>query len=240
VNTAFADRYLPGQDAVGKRLGSGGDGPLDIEIIGLAETGKYATLGEDPRPFVWLEADRAAPALLSLVVRGGRDVGRLAQPIRRIVGELDPDVAVTGVVVADQHLAFALLPQKAGAWLLGLFGLLGLALAALGVYGVMAYSVNQRTREFGVRLALGARTRDVTRMVVRQGMVVAAIGLVIGLVLAAVASRLLRFLLFDVAPLDLITFASVSTLVLAVALLANWLPARRVARVDPLTALRAE
>jgi len=240
VNAAFVDHYLPGQNAVGKRLSSGTGDPLEIEIVGVAETGKYVSLGEDPRRFVWLAADQRPLGIFSLVVRGGDDVARLAQPIRRLVAELDPDVAVTGVVAADQHLAYALLPQKVGAWLLGLFGLLGLALAALGVYGVMAYAVNQRTREFGIRLALGAHTRDVIRMVLHRGMTVAGAGLLAGLALAAATARLLRFLLFDVAPLDPLTFVAVAALVGAVALLANWLPARRTARVDPLEALRAE
>jgi putative ABC transport system permease protein len=238
VNEAFARHYLPGQNPLGKRLGGGGSDPLVIEIIGVAETGKYVSLGEDPLPFVWLAADQRPPSFVTLVVRGSSNTAALAQPIRRLVADVDPDAAVTTVALANQHLSFALLPQKIGAWMLGLFGLLGLALAALGIYGVMAYAVNQRTREFGVRLALGARTQDVTRMVLRQGMIVAAIGGVIGLGLAAAVTRLMGFLLFDVKPLDPTTFATVAAIVFGVALLANWLPARRTAKVDPLKALR--
>jgi ABC-type antimicrobial peptide transport system permease subunit len=115
---------------------------------------------------------------------------------------------------------------------------LGLALAALGLYGVMAYSVNQRTREFGLRLALGARTQDITMMVVRQGMIAAVIGGLAGLGLAAAASRFMQFVLFDVPPLDPVTFVGVTIVVFAVAFVANWLPARRTAKVDPLQALR--
>jgi putative ABC transport system permease protein len=186
---------------------------------------------------VWLAADQWPSAFFTLVVRAP-NAPSLAQPIRRLVAQIDADVAVTGVALANQHLAYALLPQKVGAWLLGLFGLIGLALAAVGVYGVMAYFVNQRTREFGLRMALGARTRDVTTMIIRQGMIVAGIGGLIGLGLAAAVTRLMQFLLFDVAPLDAVTFAGVSIVVFAVALLANWLPARRTAQVDPLRALR--
>ena len=242
VNEAFVSRYLKGQDPLGKRLSDGGDDPLYMQIIGVAENGKYVSLREETRPFVWLSADQRAggPGFLVLLVRGGERVGRLAQPIRRLVAELDPDVAVTNVLVTDQHLSYALLPQRVGAWLLGLFGLLGLALASLGVYGVMAYAVNQRTREFGVRLALGAYTQDVIRMVVRQGMVVAVAGAAIGMALAAATTRLLRFLLVGVNPLDPVTFTGVMTAVLAVAFVANWLPARRTALVDPLQALRSE
>jgi ABC-type antimicrobial peptide transport system permease subunit len=144
------------------------------------------------------------------------------------------------MAIADQHLSFVLLPQRTGAWLLGLFGALGLALAALGVYGVMAYSVNQRTREFGIRLALGARPGDLTRMVLRQGMIACVIGGAIGLALAAGVSRLIRFLLFGVEPLDPMTFVGVATLVFGTALLANWLPARRTAKTDPLEFLRLD
>jgi predicted permease len=242
VNAAFAARYLPGQDPIGKRLGDGPGDQLYMEIVGVAENGKYVSLGEEPRPFVWLAASqqRGESPFLSLVVRGDANVAALARPLRRLVAELDPDVAVTDVVIADQHLAFALLPQKVGAWLLGLFGLLGLGLAALGVYGVTAFAVNQRTHEFGVRLALGAQHQALTRMVVRQGMVVAGSGAASGLVLAGATSRLLTALLYDVPALDPITFAGVTALVLAVAFIANWLPARRTARLDPLRALRFE
>ena len=240
VNEAFVQRYLPGQDPLGKRLGRGGDQPLDIEIIGLAEDGKYVTLAEEPLPFVWLGADRRPPAFMTLVVRGAAHPGALTQPIRQAVAEVDPDAAITTVAFANQHLAFALLPQRVGALLLSLFGLLGLSLAALGIYGVMAYAVTQRTREFGIRLALGARAADITRMVVRQGMTVAAMGGAVGLVLAAVATRLMRFLLFDVAPLDPATFAGVTLIVAAAAFVANWLPARRSARVEALLALRSD
>lgn len=237
VNEAFAARYLAGQDPLGKRLNPNGDRPL--EIIGVAENGKYVSLGEDPRPFVWRAADQwPSSPFLALVVHAPSAPGALAQPIRRLIAEIDPDVAVTGIATADQHLAFALLPQKVGAWLLGLFGVLGLALAALGLYGVMAYSVNQRTREFGLRLALGARTQDITMMVVRQGMIAAVIGGLAGLGLAAAASRFMQFVLFDVPPLDPVTFVGVTIVVFAVAFVANWLPARRTAKVDPLQALR--
>jgi putative ABC transport system permease protein len=240
VNEAFVQRYLPEQDPIGKRLGNGGDQPLDIEIIGLVEDGKYVTLGEEPLPFVWLGADRRPPAFMTLVVRGAAHPGALTQPVRQAIAEVDPEVAITTVALANQHLAFALLPQRLGALLLGLFGLLGLSLAALGIYGVMAYSVTQRTREFGIRLALGARAADITRMVVRQGMWIAAIGGVVGLLLAAAVTRLMQFLLFDVAPLDPATFAGVTLIVAVAAFIANWLPARRTARVDPLMALRSE
>jgi predicted permease len=238
VNQAFVRQYLGDGTAIGTRLGRGGNDPLTIEIVGVAEDGRYRTLGEAVRPFVWLAADQNAAGFTTLVVHAGGDLAAVRRAVAAAVAEIEPDAAVTNVASAEEHLAFALLPQRAGAWLLGLFGLLGLALAALGIYGVMAYAVSRRSREIGIRLALGARPGDVVRMVVRQGMRVAAIGAVIGFATAAGVSRLLGFLLFDVAPLDVPTFAGVAAVVASVTLLANWLPARRTARVDPVRALR--
>jgi len=237
VNQAFIDRYMNGRDPIGRRLGNG-SGPLDIEIVGLAPTGKYVSLGEDPVPFVWLSSSQAAAVSSTIVIRVDGAVAPAASAIRGIVGDIDPSVAVTSIGTAGQQLAFALLPQRIGAWLLGLFGALGLTLAMVGIYGVMAFAVSRRTREIGVRLALGARSADVVRMVVVQGMRVATIAALAGTILAAGAAQLLRFLLFDTQPLDPPTFVGVIGLVLGVSLLANWLPARRTAAVDPVDALR--
>ncbi|MQA91117.1 MAG: FtsX-like permease family protein [Gemmatimonas sp.] len=237
VNEAFVRRYLSGQDPLGKRLLSGGD---SFTVVGVAEDGKYRWLGEDPQPFVWRAADQwpSAEDALTIVVRAGADAGALAQPVRQIVADVAPNDAITDVAIGDQHLSISLLPQRIGAWLLGLFGALGLGLAALGIYSVMAYAVSQRTREFGIRLALGARMADITKMVVGQGMVVCAIGGAVGLILAAGATQLMQFLLFGVSPLDPVTFGVVVALVFAVTLLANWLPALRTAKADPLESLR--
>ena len=135
---------------------------------------------------------------------------------------------------------YALLPQRAGASLLGLFGVLGLALAALGTYGVMAYAARRRAHEIGVRMALGAHSSDIVRMVVRQGMTLAALGGVVGLGIAAALSRLLGFLLFGIEPLDPVAFAAAAAVVAAVTLLANWLPARRSAAVSPISVLKGD
>jgi putative ABC transport system permease protein len=240
VNEAFVRRYLAGEDAIGKRLNRGGDAPLDIEIIGLVADGKYRSIGEEPLPFVWLASDQDASGAATLIVHTPGALGPVSDAVRRIVAEIEPDVAVTNVLTADQHLAFALLPQRVGAWLLGLFGGLGLALASLGIYGVMAYTVSRRTREIGIRLALGALPGDVVGMVVRQGMTVAAIAGAIGLAIAAGVSRLLVFVLFGIPPLDPVTFLGVAAAVTAVTLIANWLPARRTTNVNPVAALRQE
>jgi predicted permease len=239
VNDAFVRRYMGGQNPVGKRLGLGGGGPLTMEIVGVTSTGKYVSLGEEPLPFVWLSSDLTG-MFSTVVVHADGGLGPVVEGVRRIVGELDPSVAVTNVTTATEHLAFALLPQRTGAWLLGLFGALGLALAALGIYGVMAYAVSRRTREIGVRLALGAAPSDVVSMVVRQGMRVALTGATIGILIALGTARFISFLLFDTRAIDPVTFAGVTAVVLAVSFLANWLPARRTIRIDPLRALRQE
>jgi predicted permease len=238
VNEAFAARYFDGADPIGKRLGRGD--ALDIEIVGLARTGRYRSLGEEPLPFVWLASDQSPAGYMTLIVHGSGPLAPVGEAVRRILTEIAPDVAITNMLTADEHLAFALLPQRLGAWLLGLFGVLGLALASLGIYAVMAYSVSRRSREIGVRMALGARRADVVRMVVRQGMTVAAVGGALGLIAAGGISRLLTFLLFGVQPLDPVTFVGVAAAVGATTLLANWLPARRTAGVDPVRALRQE
>ena len=240
VNEAFVRRYLGAADPIGRRLGSGGNSDLDIEIVGLARDGKYRSLTEQPLPFVWLAADQRSASFMTLIVYSAGPLAPVNDAVRGIVAEIEPDAAITNVLTADQHLGFALLPQRIGAWLLGLFGVLGLALAALGIYAVMAYAVSRRQREIGVRLALGARPADVVRMVIRQGMTVAVIGAGIGLVAAAAISRLITFLLFGVDPLDPATFLGVGLLVAGVTLLANWLPARRSAAVQPARALRQD
>ncbi|MGH7503695.1 MAG: ABC transporter permease [Longimicrobiales bacterium] len=240
VNEAFARRYVSGRNPIGTRMNSGGDQPFDIEIVGLVRDGKYRSLGEDPLPFVFLASDQRPSASITFAVHASGPLGGIDDAVRRIAAELEPDAAVTQVATADQHLSFALLPQRAGAWLLGLFGLLGLALAALGIYGVMAFAVSRRSREIGVRMAIGARPRDVVSMIVRQGMTVAGIGFVLGLGIAAGVSRLLAFLLFGIEPLDPITFAGVAAIVAGVALVANWLPALRSTRVSPVAALKGD
>jgi predicted permease len=237
VNEAFVRRYLQGQDPLGKQLVGGGE---TFSIVGVVEDGKYLSLGEDPRPFVWRAADQWPQAMATIVVRAEAGAEVLVPQIRQALTEIEPRAAITGVAVDGQHLSFALLPQRAGAWLLGLFGAVGLGLAAIGVYGVMAFAATQRTREFGIRLALGARSTDITGIALRHGMAVCAIGCAVGLALAALGARFMRFLLFGVTPLDPVTFAAVVALVLAVALLANLLPAVRSARVDPLESLRFE
>jgi predicted permease len=237
VNEAFVRRYLPGANPLGKRLVRAG---RDIEIVGVARDGKYRRLAEEPLPFVYLAADQNSSPSVTLVVHTLAGANGIADALRALVAEVEPNAAVTRAVTAEQHLLYAVLPQRAGATMLGLFGAVGLALAALGVYGVMAYAARRRSHEIAVRMALGARSTDIVRMVVRQGMTLAIVGAVLGLVIAAGLSRLVGFLLFGIDPLDPIAFAAASAVVAGVALLANWLPARRSAAFSPSAVLKAE
>jgi putative ABC transport system permease protein len=176
---------------------------------------------------------------MTLLVRTAGDPEAILPALRREAKALDPDLPVTAVPM-EEFLGTALLPQRVAATLLGIFGLLGLALAAVGLYGVMAYTVSQRTREIGIRMALGARADDVRRMVVRQGMTLTLVGLGVGLVLALAATRLVSSLLFGISATDPLTFAAVVLILAAVASVASYVPARRATRVDPLAALRYE
>jgi ABC-type antimicrobial peptide transport system permease subunit len=160
--------------------------------------------------------------------------------LRNEVRGLDPALPLFDVKTMTEHLHFALFPARVAATVLGTFGLVALTLAAIGIYGVTSYSVSQRTREIGIRMALGAQTKDVLKLIVKNGMTLTAIGVAIGLAGAAIATRLITSLLFGVTPTYIGTFVIVSGLLAGVALFACYLPARRAARVDPLVALRYE
>jgi putative ABC transport system permease protein len=181
---------------------------------------------------------------MNLVVRATGDAGALIPALRRAVLEVEPAIPVAGAgadfQVMDERSARGLGAQRFNSTLLGAFALAALLLAAIGIYGLMAYAVAQRTREMGIRMALGARPRDVLSLVVRQGMALAIAGIALGIGGAFAATRLLASLLYGVKPTDPVTFATVVALLGAVAFLACWLPARRAARVDPTVALRAE
>lgn len=177
---------------------------------------------------------------MTLLARVDRDPHRVTGRIREIVREMDADMPLYDIRTMEDHLGIALLPARLGGEVLGGFGLLGLLLAAVGVYGVMAYSVAQRTRELGIRVAVGADHRSVIRLVLGEGMRLALIGTVIGLVAAAGASQLLRGLLYNVNPLDPIAFLTVPLVLVGVAAVAVYLPARKAASVDPMKALKVD
>jgi macrolide transport system ATP-binding/permease protein len=243
VNQTFARRYWPDRDPLGQRIqmGGGGDpGTPSLEVVGVAADGKYVTLGEEPRPFFYLPLDQDHASSLTLLVRTTGDPAAALPALRAAIHEIDRDLPVYDAKSMSDHLALSLLPARMAGAVLGVFGLVALALAALGLYGVVSYSVSQQTREIGVRLALGARPRDVLRHIVAQGMRLTAIGIALGLVIAAAVARLLSSLLYGVSPSDPVTFGAVALLLAAVALLACYLPARRAAAVEPMVALRRD
>jgi len=241
VNDAFARRYWPGQDALGKRITQHGpNGGTPTEVVGVVETTRNRRLTDTPRPAMFFPATQKRELAFTLAVRIGLEPSVTVPRLRELVKSLDANVPVFGVRTMAQQKDGSLALQRMAATLLGGFGVLALLLAALGIYGVLAYSVSRRTREIGVRLALGAQIGDVLALVLRQGIGLAGAGLVLGLAGAFGATRLLRGFLHEVQPLDPLTFVTVVTLLTLVVLLACWLPARRATRVDPMVALRSE
>lgn len=244
VNQAFVRRYWPATapaGALGRTFRRGG---ATVTVVGVARDAKYASIGEPLRPFVYFAiAQAAAPGRADhaeLLVRTSGPPARLAPAIRAAVRALDPALPAPTVTTLGAETGGVLLPQRVAALVTAVLGLVGLLLAAVGLYGIVAYLVGQRTREIGVRLALGARRRDVLRLVLGDGMRPVAAGMAAGLVLAVGATRLLTAFLFGVSPLDAVTFAGGAAVLAAVALAASYLPARRAAATDPVRALRAE
>jgi predicted permease len=240
VNETFARRFWPGQNPIGKRLTHGGPDKPRFEVVGVVKDGKYGTLGEDPQPFVYFPMAREYDSEVALVVNTRVEPQSMINTIRREVERLDSNLPLYDVKTMSEHMRFSLFPLQAGAWVAGSFALLALLLAGLGIYGVMAYTVSQRTREIGLRMALGARGGDVMMLVVRQGMRLALVGLAIGIVGALALTRLMSSVLYGVSATDVVTFAGVTLLLGSVVLIACYLPARRAAKVDPMIALRFE
>jgi putative ABC transport system permease protein len=235
VNQTFAKTFWPGQSPLGKHLRLNSSDSAWIEVVGLAQDGKYRSLGEPPQRHLYL-AGRSS----GLVVHTAGDPHKLVKAIRAAVQKLDPNLPVTGVETMNEHLGFAFYPARMGASLLGLFGTLGLLLAMMGLYGLLAFVVRRRTREVGIRLALGAQSRDVVSLVMRQGVWLVALGMALGLAAAYGVTDLITGMLYGVAGRDLFTFIAVSLLLASVAVLATYIPARHAARVDPMVALRYE
>ncbi len=237
VNEAMAGKYWPGQDPVGRRVQMGREGA--VEIVGVVKTGKYRNLREDPMPYMYFPFGLERPRM-TLVIRTVGNPRALLPPVRAEIQSLDRNLPLFDIRTLDEHQGRAVAQERTNAQLVGLFGLIALILASVGVYGVMSYAVTQRTREIGVRMALGAHTHDVMRLVVGQGMRLSSLGLAIGLVGALSFTRFISSLLYQVKASDPVTFIAVALLLAAVALLASWLPARRAAKVDPMVALRCE
>ena len=241
INQALAEQFWHGQDAVGRHLFEGKPGEGDTyEIIGVVENGKYRTLGENPHPVVFrCRLQHPGPRSTFVAhVRGNARTVLAALPSAQ--QEIDSRLSFSRLGTLEQHLSLALFPTRTTGLLFSVFGAAALLLAVSGLFGVIAYSVSQRTREIGARMALGASRRTVMRMVLRRGMTLACAGIGLGLAGAFALTRLMRSLLFGVGPTDPMTFVAIPVLLAVVALFASWLPARRASKVDPMEALRYE
>jgi len=240
VNQRMAQMLWPGESAVGKRIFIGAESRDALEVVGVAKTGKYRALAEDPKPFFYYPTGQRRPSTMMLVMRSSVDPRSLVSAVRGEVQALDRRVPVSGVKTMDEHKTYALWAPNMAASLSLAFGIVAMLLSAVGLYSVMAYVVSQRTREVGIRMALGANRADVLQLITRQGMRLAAIGVGIGLLLSLALAQVLSSLLIGVSGYDVPTFILVPTLLAAVALVACYLPARRATKVDPLVALRYE
>ncbi|MGH9843193.1 MAG: ABC transporter permease [Blastocatellia bacterium] len=239
INEAMARRFFPNEVAIGKRFHVGAPDSAPWEVVGIAENVMFR-LDEEPRPVMYRPLVQQGVRRLTLVAHTAGDPKSLLTSFRREVQALDATLQVEEIKTLEEVVAFSLWPARMAAGLLGAFSLLGLLLAAIGIYGVMSYAVAQRTREIGVRMALGAQARDVLRLVLRQGMTLALIGGTLGLGLALAVTRLLTGLLYGVSAADPLTFGFVSLFLFGVAVIACYLPARRATKVDPLAALRRD
>jgi putative ABC transport system permease protein len=238
VNEAFARRFFESQEALGNRVSfRGPQGPWS-EIVGVVRDSKYRTLGERPRSTVYQPLAQNHETGMALHVRTNGKPASVATNVRREVQSIEPNLAVTSVESMAGVFGGSLFAARMGAALLAIFGLLALVLAAVGLYGVMSYSVSRRTREIGIRMALGAGSGNVLRLVLKEGMTLVGGGVAAGLIAAAALTRLLASFLYGVSPMDATTFVAIPLVLALVALLASYLPARRAAKVDPMEALR--
>ena len=240
INEAMARRYWPDGNALGKIVRFS---KTPAEVVGIVADAKYNAINERPVPQLFFSIIRNQSSTLRLFVRTGGDPSPLVAEVRNAIRAIDPNLPIYDARTITEHMQGAVFAQRMAADLLGAMGVLALLLAAIGLYGVMAYAVSQRTQEMGIRLALGASPTALLSMVVGQGMKLTSVGLVIGLVLALGAFGSIgavRTLLPGISPLDPITFVAVPLLLAGIALFATWIPARRAGNVDPVVALRVE
>jgi putative ABC transport system permease protein len=240
VNEAFVRRHFPNEDALGKRLSFNGPKGPWREIVGVVRTSKYRSLGEAPTPVAYLALQQNHETGMVLHVRTRVDPSSVAGAIRNEVQSLERNLPLGNPELMSERVANSLYAARMGALLLAVFGACALLLASIGLYGVMSFAVARRTRELGIRVALGARPGDVFRLVLLQGMTLVIVGLVLGIGVAVAVTRLLASFLYGVSTTDALTFTAIPALLTAVALLACYLPARRATKVEPLIALRYE
>ena len=236
VNETFARQYWPGESAVGRRIHMNGFDDPPTEIVGVARDHKVRSVGEAPRPYLHLPDSGST----SIIVRTSTPPETALPMLRQALWSLEPGIVFTEDVPAQEVADTTVLPTRIGAIVLGAFGALALLLAAIGLYGVVAYSVSRRTREVGIRIALGAQRGEILRTMAARGGRLAIAGLVIGGLLATAVGNLLESMLYGVSAVDAIAFSAAALVMLLVAGLANLIPAAGATRVDPIRALRSE
>jgi len=245
VNERFVQKFFPGQNILGKRIqpgwSVGDEKPRMRQIVGVVGNVRHLSLQKDFTPEMYVPATQVPVNFVWIVARTSlSDPATLTTAVRNQLASLDRDIPLNQVRIFDEYMSRTLAQPRFSALLLSIFAGTALLLTAIGIYGVLAYSVSQRTNEIGIRIALGAAQSNIFRLVVGEAMLLVAISIGIGVLGAFMATRLLSSLLYGIAAWDPITFGSIATLIAAVAFLACWLPARRAARVDPVIALRAE
>jgi len=239
VNEEMAERFWPGESPLGKHVRPGSSGPWRT-VVGVIRDTKHFSVDNEPSITIYLSSGQFPIGTLYLVVRTTSDPARMTEAITGELRTMDAELPVYDVRTMDQRLFDSLARRRFSMLLLGAFAAFALILAAIGVYGVISYSVNQRTHEFGIRMALGARQSNILRLVIRNALMLISVGVSLGLAGAFALTRLMSSLLFNTGAADPFTFAAVSTWLVLVAILASYLPARRAARVDPMIALRYE
>ena len=243
INQTMASRVWPGENPVGKHLlqqtGREKDEVRTLEVVGVARNAKHRSIGESPINFIYVPLAQQFLSDINFYVRRSSEDSGIGE-LRKAVATLDPDLPVIHAQTLKDATAIGLLPQRLAAWIAGSVGTIGLLLAALGLYGLMSFSVAQRTRELAVRMALGASRRGVLSLVLKQASRLALIGAAVGFILAIAASQLLSSLLIGLGPVDPLAFGAATVLLIGVLLVASWVPANRAAHMDPMRALRAE
>jgi predicted permease len=240
VNETLAQRFWPNESPIGKRVQLGSAKTPYREVVGVAKDGKYFLLGEPPTEYLFVPHSQNYDGKMTLIARTSGQPETLAEAMRQAVANLDSELPVYGVKTMPKFLDRILSGPKSIAALATIFGVVALLMAAVGLYGVMSYSVAQRTREVGIRMALGAGTGTVLRLVLKEGLILVGTGIGIGLITAAAVSRLLGSFLYGISTTDAVTFVTIPFVLALVALVASYVPARRATKVDPMVALRYE
>ncbi|HEU4693745.1 MAG TPA: FtsX-like permease family protein, partial [Vicinamibacterales bacterium] len=240
VNESFVRTHWPdGRSPIGKRVRQGERAPW-LTVVGVVEDVKHYGLEQPARPGVYIPMPRLVQSTMTVALRTSGDPAQLTPTIRGIVRDMDPELPIYNARTMEERMALSMTLRAAYSWMLGVFAAIALLLALGGSYGVTSYLVSQRTRELGIRVALGAGRNDISRAVLKGSLAVVSIGVLVGVAAAIGAGRFLSSLLFGVPPYDAVILTIAAVALLSTGLLANWLPARRASRVDPMISLRAD